>query len=178
MASPSAPAPPPQRGSQDTEYYYFFVAIAAIAVMLLVSNIIAVGCCSPSRVLNSIRSRVRRRNATASGLRHGRDHQGLIPLCKYRKGEGKDQQQAEIECSVCLSEFVEGEEVRHLPQCKHSFHAPCIDMWLYSHSNCPLCRADVFSSASQRECQSGGVSRPRMLPMEPSDRASVIVAFM
>ncbi|WVZ12455.1 hypothetical protein V8G54_016985 [Vigna mungo] len=48
------------------------------------------------------------------------------------------------ECSVCLSGFEEGEEVRKLLQCKHWFHAPCIDMWLYSHLDCPICRTPVL----------------------------------
>ncbi|XP_052183836.1 RING-H2 finger protein ATL52-like [Diospyros lotus] len=47
----------------------------------------------------------------------------------------------DYECPICLSEFEEGEEVRQLPRCKHSFHALCIDMWLYSHFDCPVCRA-------------------------------------
>nr|GEU57478.1 photosystem II PsbX [Tanacetum cinerariifolium] len=51
-----------------------------------------------------------------------------------------------IECSVCLSVFEEGEEVRKLPRCNHSFHASCIDMWLYSHFDCPLCRAPVVET--------------------------------
>lgn len=50
------------------------------------------------------------------------------------------------ECSVCLSGFSEGEDVRKLPKCKHLFHSECIDMWLYSHSNCPLCRAEVAAA--------------------------------
>lgn len=64
---------------------------------------------------------------------------------KNKKGKiGGDQDQGSgDECVVCLSAFEEGEEVRKLPRCKHSFHAPCIDMWLYFHSNCPLCRSSV-----------------------------------
>lgn len=46
-------------------------------------------------------------------------------------------------CAVCLSEFEDGEELRTMPECMHSFHAPCIDMWLYSHRSCPICRLDV-----------------------------------
>lgn len=44
-------------------------------------------------------------------------------------------------CVVCLSEFEEGEELRTLPHCMHSFHVPCIDLWLLSHMNCPICRS-------------------------------------
>lgn len=47
------------------------------------------------------------------------------------------------ECPVCLSVFADGEEVKQLTACKHSFHVACIDMWLNSHSNCPVCRASV-----------------------------------
>ncbi|XP_022769804.1 RING-H2 finger protein ATL5-like [Durio zibethinus] len=46
-------------------------------------------------------------------------------------------------CAVCLSEFENDEKVRVLPKCSHNFHVGCIDMWFYSHSNCPLCRAPV-----------------------------------
>lgn len=49
----------------------------------------------------------------------------------------------EGECPVCLSVFAGGEEVKQLSVCKHSFHAICIDMWLNSHSNCPVCRASI-----------------------------------
>ncbi|KAK3038527.1 hypothetical protein RJ639_029327 [Escallonia herrerae] len=48
------------------------------------------------------------------------------------------------ECPVCLSAFVAGEELRLLNSCEHVFHAPCINAWLSSHSNCPVCRAIVI----------------------------------
>ncbi|KAJ1278773.1 hypothetical protein BS78_04G104600 [Paspalum vaginatum] len=47
------------------------------------------------------------------------------------------------QCAVCLSLVQEGEVVRRLPACMHLFHVCCIDMWLRSHSTCPLCRATV-----------------------------------
>lgn len=46
-----------------------------------------------------------------------------------------------LECAICLGQFQEDEIGRTLPTCGHSFHLECIDMWLYSHSTCPLCRA-------------------------------------
>ncbi|KAG0483482.1 hypothetical protein HPP92_011566 [Vanilla planifolia] len=46
-------------------------------------------------------------------------------------------------CPVCLEVFEEGEKIRSLPRCGHCFHIACIDMWLGSQSNCPLCRAAV-----------------------------------
>uniref|UniRef100_A0A0E0CV87 RING-type E3 ubiquitin transferase n=1 Tax=Oryza meridionalis TaxID=40149 RepID=A0A0E0CV87_9ORYZ len=47
------------------------------------------------------------------------------------------------ECAVCLSEFVERERVRLLPNCSHAFHIDCIDTWLQGNARCPFCRSDV-----------------------------------
>ncbi|KAJ4714028.1 RING-H2 finger protein [Melia azedarach] len=44
------------------------------------------------------------------------------------------------DCAICLVEFVEGDELRVLPQCGHGFHVACIDKWLGSHPSCPSCR--------------------------------------
>ncbi|XP_065875063.1 RING-H2 finger protein ATL54-like [Euphorbia lathyris] len=65
-----------------------------------------------------------------------------ITVCKYKKGEGLIEG---TECSVCLSEFQQDEALRLLPKCNHAFHIPCIDTWLRSHTNCPLCRAHILN---------------------------------
>ncbi|KAK4791626.1 hypothetical protein SAY86_032039 [Trapa natans] len=49
----------------------------------------------------------------------------------------------EIWIIVCLCELAEGEKVRILPKCGHSFHVDCIDKWFESHDTCPLCRSPV-----------------------------------
>ncbi|XP_061362146.1 RING-H2 finger protein ATL54-like [Gastrolobium bilobum] len=66
-----------------------------------------------------------------------------ITVCKYKKDEGLIEG---TECSVCLNEFREDETLRLLPKCNHAFHIPCIDTWLRSHTNCPLCRAGIVSN--------------------------------
>uniref|UniRef100_J3M0W4 RING-type E3 ubiquitin transferase n=1 Tax=Oryza brachyantha TaxID=4533 RepID=J3M0W4_ORYBR len=63
-----------------------------------------------------------------------------ITVCKYRRGDGFVHS---TDCSVCLGEFRDGESLRLLPSCSHAFHQQCIDTWLKSHSNCPLCRANI-----------------------------------
>ena len=65
----------------------------------------------------------------------------LITVIKYNKDEGLIEG---TDCSVCLSEFEEDESLRLLPKCSHAFHLPCIDTWLRSHKNCPLCRAPII----------------------------------
>ncbi|KDP29597.1 hypothetical protein JCGZ_19124 [Jatropha curcas] len=63
-----------------------------------------------------------------------------ITIVKYEKGDGLIEG---TDCSVCLSEFQEDDNLRLLPKCSHAFHVSCIDTWLKSHSNCPLCRANI-----------------------------------
>lgn len=63
-----------------------------------------------------------------------------ITVYKYKKSGGEVES---TDCSVCLSEFEDGEKLRLLPKCNHAFHLPCIDTWLKSHSSCPLCRFDI-----------------------------------
>lgn len=64
-----------------------------------------------------------------------------ITICPYKKGDGLFD--GGTDCSVCLTEFDEGEFVRLLPKCGHAFHVSCIDTWLRAHVNCPLCRATI-----------------------------------
>ncbi|KAF7824771.1 putative RING-H2 finger protein ATL69 [Senna tora] len=43
-------------------------------------------------------------------------------------------------CAICLSEYVENDTVRCVPDCNHCFHAACLDEWLRMSATCPLCR--------------------------------------
>lgn len=56
-----------------------------------------------------------------------------LPRREVAKGEALD-------CAVCITELAPGETARVLPRCGHAFHVDCVDMWLRSHSTCPLCR--------------------------------------
>ncbi|KAJ8447448.1 hypothetical protein Cgig2_019442 [Carnegiea gigantea] len=67
-----------------------------------------------------------------------------IAVIKYAKEENSCAVEC-TDCAVCLAEFEDEEELRILPKCNHAFHVPCIDTWLKSHINCPLCRAPVVA---------------------------------
>lgn len=46
-------------------------------------------------------------------------------------------------CSICTEPMNEGEVVVTLPQCNHSFHEPCIVLWLKKKGTCPMDRSDI-----------------------------------
>ena len=45
-------------------------------------------------------------------------------------------------CAVCLESFSRGDCVSRLP-CTHQYHRTCIERWLSSHVECPVCRVDL-----------------------------------
>lgn len=61
------------------------------------------------------------------------------PSSRFKSGRAESR-----ECTVCLSVFEEGEEIRRL-RCGHVFHKECLDTWLKGEwATCPLCRSDVL----------------------------------
>ncbi|XWS46220.1 hypothetical protein CRYUN_Cryun14cG0045600 [Craigia yunnanensis] len=43
-------------------------------------------------------------------------------------------------CPICLSEYLSKETIRCIPECKHYFHAECVDERLRMNTTCPVCR--------------------------------------
>lgn len=78
--------------------------------------------------------------AVAANLSVGGVGVHQIPSFEFDRKNGSS---GELVCSVCLEVLQDGEIVRQLPECQHLFHCGCIDMWLGSHSTCPLCRSSV-----------------------------------
>ncbi|MBA0552765.1 hypothetical protein Golob_023544 [Gossypium lobatum] len=93
-------------------------------------------------------------NASASSPSKGLDPSLIssIPLFVFKLDEHSDNNNNNnkkhglhnLDCVVCLSPFEDNDVGRNLPKCGHGFHLECIDMWLHSHSNCPICRAPVL----------------------------------
>ncbi|KAK7363283.1 hypothetical protein VNO77_05419 [Canavalia gladiata] len=145
--SPITVSPPPSPSSMDKStigfLYYGLIVVGIAAIALTIYNFIIIK-----------RSRARHTQSQPEGpnglvevvIESNIDscQRNLLSSFKYNKEATKEVGgEDDYECPVCLSDFEEGEEVRKLPLCKHSFHAPCIDMWLYSHFDCPICRTPV-----------------------------------
>lgn len=53
-------------------------------------------------------------------------------------------QEPAASCSICLMEYIIGEELRRMP-CIHKFHRLCLEEWLRLSDSCPICRSSVRS---------------------------------
>jgi len=50
----------------------------------------------------------------------------------------------EDNCAICQDRMRQGEMIRKLSACEHTFHRACIDNWLLTRSvRCPTCRHDI-----------------------------------
>lgn len=68
-------------------------------------------------------------------------------------------------CAICLDEFEDDDELRHLA-CHHEFHMECIDPWLLTRKRiCPLCKGDACKPPSVYEAERIIVQvAPRRMP--------------
>ncbi|KAF5737159.1 RING-H2 finger protein ATL33-like [Tripterygium wilfordii] len=125
---PPLPSPSQSVDFAPLEFVLAFIAIIAIPV-LIYTFVLSIKC-SPS---SSNRS-----SADDAPSRSSGDSREMISVVKYQK-----EKHVTGECPVCLSAFTEDDDVKQLSACKHAFHTSCIDLWLSSHSNCPVCRATI-----------------------------------
>ncbi|GMH28522.1 hypothetical protein Nepgr_030365 [Nepenthes gracilis] len=171
LSSPPPPAQassvfhfPPYNSSSGTNFPVIAIAIIGIlatAFLLLSYYLFVVKCC-----LNWYRIDLLRRfsfsrrpdrgnpaviySPTAAVLSRGLDESliQLIPIIRFRVEVKavESGQESYYECAVCLSEFKDGEKLRVIPNCCHTFHIDCIDVWLQTNANCPLCRSSISSN--------------------------------
>ena len=50
-------------------------------------------------------------------------------------------------CAICQDPIEQGQNMRILNYCSHSFHVECIDTWFTTHVTCPTCRHDIRNNS-------------------------------
>lgn len=142
-------------GTQDEYPYAKFSPSMAIIIAVLVTALFFMGFfsiyirrCSESRE-GSVRATLAMRSRAAAA--RGLDATAIdaLPTLAYSEVKGLHIGKGALECAVCLNEFEDEETLRLLPKCDHVFHLECIDMWLASHTTCPVCRANLAPVAGE-----------------------------
>lgn len=186
--SPESPSLPPINGQQsfsaqpppppvsDNGFPMLAVAvlgITATAFLLVSYYIFVTKCCFRWHLIDPLRRRRVRLNddpltsttySPASWQSRGLNELLIreIPTFQYsRQGESSSLSK----CVVCLNEFQENDMLRLLPKCSHAFHLDCIDVWLLSNSNCPLCRSTI---SGRNRYRLERIVAPSSSPQDPS----------
>lgn len=134
-ATATATAPPPEAVAIESDFVVILAAL--LCALICMVGLIAVARCAWLR---------RGSNGGGAG-NQASANRGLkkkilqsLPKFTYRASGSGGEGKFAAECAICLAEFLDGEEIRQLPQCGHCFHVSCVDTWLSSHSSCPSCR--------------------------------------
>lgn len=112
------------------------IIICVFLLFVLITTLILTYICRPS---------ARRREGQDCG--HGLASGDIEKLPCYDYAARDKAGESAAECAVCLDAFRAGEKCRMLPECKHRFHAHCVDSWLLKAAVCPICR----TSAKKRD---------------------------
>ncbi|KAL3525154.1 hypothetical protein ACH5RR_013526 [Cinchona calisaya] len=144
-SSRSSAAEPTQSVSVESDFVVILAAL--LCALICVVGLIAVARCAWLRRGNGGAPRQRSPN---KGLRKNILHS--LPKYTYDSSStvSGDGNVTPADCAICLAEYVDGDEIRLLPQCGHRFHVHCIDTWLGSHSSCPSCRQILVVARCQK----------------------------
>ncbi|KAI8802222.1 hypothetical protein BJ742DRAFT_684343 [Cladochytrium replicatum] len=58
-----------------------------------------------------------------------------LPVKRFSTRPNMTEEQ--LKCSICISEYEEGDEQQILP-CLHCFHSECVQQWLKQSNACPM----------------------------------------
>ncbi|CAL0328119.1 unnamed protein product [Lupinus luteus] len=74
-----------------------------------------------------------------------------IPTLKYNEEAFRSLEN--IQCIICLADYKEKEILRMMPECGHTFHLSCIDIWLRKQPTCPVCRLSLKTSSETKHAR-------------------------
>lgn len=174
----SGPPPPPVPDNGFPMLAVAVLGIMATAFLLVSYYIFVTKCCFRWHLIDPLRRFPLRRgerlgegppasySSPASWQSRGLNELLIreIPTFQYSRQQGDSISSSISKCVVCLNEFQEQDMLRLLPKCSHAFHLDCIDVWLLSNSNCPLCRSAI---SGRNRYKVERIVAPNSSPQEP-----------
>ncbi|XP_057826089.2 RING-H2 finger protein ATL39-like [Cryptomeria japonica] len=79
----------------------------------------------------------------------------------HKNGDGDDEKKdcdelcssGDLECTVCLEQFKDGDKYLLMPSCRHCFHLECTDAWISKNAICPVCRCNALPKHEEHQEQ-------------------------
>lgn len=94
-----------------------------------------------------------------------KEHREMLPIIVFKESFSvKDTQ-----CPVCLADYQADDRLQQIPACGHTFHMCCIDIWLATHSTCPLCRLSLLPSPKPSDRSSDSPEASHTLSSEENN---------
>ncbi|XP_022872981.1 RING-H2 finger protein ATL1-like [Olea europaea var. sylvestris] len=148
------------------------LCITATAFLLISYYILATKCCFRWQQFDPLRRfsfrRQTRNDDPLTAYSPSWQSRGLeellireIPTFQYSKNAENG---IPSKCVVCLNEFQEHDILKLLPKCNHVFHLDCVDIWLQSNANCPLCRSAI---SGRNRYRLDRIIAPNSSPQDP-----------
>ncbi|KAJ9180201.1 hypothetical protein P3X46_008477 [Hevea brasiliensis] len=151
------------------------IAILITALFFMAFFTIYMRHCSDSRGGGSVRALTNLGRSIRAAASRGLDHAVIqtFPTLVYSEVKDLKIGKGALECAVCLCEFEDDETLRLIPKCDHVFHADCIDVWLASHTTCPVCRANLTPQPGEPSLQLN--DSPPQSDLEAQNHAEVVL---
>ncbi|RDX60222.1 RING-H2 finger protein ATL58, partial [Mucuna pruriens] len=97
-----------------------------------------------------------------------KDLREMLPVIVYNQSFSVN----DTQCSVCLMDYQPEDRLQQIPACGHTFHMSCIDLWLATHTTCPLCRFSLLTTAKSSTQTSNMQNNEETQAMEFSESRS------
>lgn len=62
-----------------------------------------------------------------------------IPVSKLSRSDAEKGN----ECAICLDPLKLNDQIKIIRNCRHIYHAYCINQWIVTNASCPLCRGNT-----------------------------------
>ncbi|XBI42378.1 hypothetical protein VPH35_126720 [Triticum aestivum] len=142
-SSPTSPQQPPEQAAPMTVDSDMAVILASMMCTLVC--VLGLALASRCACRHRCSSSSSFSNPAPEGLKKKATDDSFQALPTVSFATVASPQPAATECAICLAEFAEGESMRVLPHCGHTFHVLCIDAWLRTCASCPSCRASIVA---------------------------------
>ncbi|KAL4499032.1 hypothetical protein ABPG72_016934 [Tetrahymena utriculariae] len=144
-----------QQGQQQNNFTIFYICIGSISFGLVLFVVILIQICKYKEKKKNLQQGLARQQTIQNERNYNNDIQvqtkshsinqqqdvkGYLPTILFTEKIKELYQIADLQCSVCLEEFVLGKDKIKVTICNHIFHDNCLDEWLSKFKNCPLCR--------------------------------------